>query len=102
MYDVTVLEGRGQGFCDNSTKPLVIKSVMGEGGQNSPKLCDVICARPLTCSPGMIIRVSVETSFFSLSPFFFFKAVEPEVSLSGNDELTSGKKSSLKRKLTFL
>ncbi len=32
INDVTV--GGGQGFCDNSTKPSVIKSVtMGEGGQ---------------------------------------------------------------------
>ena len=43
--DVTVLGGRGyQGFCDNSTKAIVLKRVtMGGGGvKNYPKLRDVI------------------------------------------------------------
>ena len=45
-----VLGGRGyQGFCDDSTKALVLKSVtMGGGGvKNYQKLCDVIYGQPL-------------------------------------------------------
>jgi hypothetical protein len=43
--------GRGyQGFCDNSTKALLLKSAtMGEGGiKNYQKLHDVIYGRPQT------------------------------------------------------
>ncbi len=50
INDVTALGGRGyQGFCDNSTKVLLIKSVtMGGGGvENYEKLRDVIYGRPL-------------------------------------------------------
>ncbi len=50
INDVTALGGREcQGFCDNSTKPLVMKSVtMGGGGvKNDPNLRDVIYGRPL-------------------------------------------------------
>ena len=49
INDVTVLGGGGQGFCDNSSKSLVIKRVtIGGGGvRNCPKLRDVIYGRPL-------------------------------------------------------
>jgi hypothetical protein len=53
INDVTALggaPGRGyQGFCDNSTKALLIKSMtMGRGGvKNYQKLRDVIYGRPL-------------------------------------------------------
>jgi hypothetical protein len=50
INDVTALGGRGyQGFCDDSTKALVMKSVtMGEGGvKNDLILRDVIYGRPL-------------------------------------------------------
>jgi hypothetical protein len=49
INDVTALGGRGyQGFCDNSTKALLIKSVtMGGGGvKNYEKLRDVSYGRP--------------------------------------------------------
>jgi hypothetical protein len=52
INDVTSLGGRGyQGFCDNSTKALVIKSVaMGGGGvKNKNTLRDVIYITPLRC-----------------------------------------------------
>ena len=41
INDATVLGGRGyQGFCDNSTKALVLKTVtMGEGVSKSIKNC---------------------------------------------------------------
>ena len=39
IYDVTVIGGGGQGFCDNSTKTLVIKRVtIGGGGQKLFKI----------------------------------------------------------------
>ena len=45
-YD-TVLRGRGQGVCDDSTEAVVIKSVtMGEGVQTLLNLRDVIYERP--------------------------------------------------------
>ncbi len=50
INEVTALGGRGyQGFCDNSTKALVIKSVtMGGGGvKNYQILRDVIYGRHL-------------------------------------------------------
>jgi hypothetical protein len=50
INDVTVLGGRGyQGFCDDSTKALVLKSVtIGGGGvKNYQKIRDVIYGRPL-------------------------------------------------------
>ena len=44
LNDVTTLEG--QEFCDDSTLPLVIKSVTRMGrGKKKPKLCDVIFQR---------------------------------------------------------
>ncbi len=51
INDVTALGGRGyQGFCDNSAKALVIKSVTMGGGsvKNDQILRDVIYGRPLT------------------------------------------------------
>ena len=43
------LRRRGQGFWDDSTKPLVQNSVtMGEGVKNYPDLCDVIFGPPLS------------------------------------------------------
>ena len=54
INDVTVLGGRGyQGFCDDSTKALVLKSVtMGGGGvKNYQKLRDVIYGRTLMDEP---------------------------------------------------
>ena len=51
INDVTVLEGRGyQGFCDDSAKALVLKSVtMGGGGvKNYRKMRDVLYGRPLS------------------------------------------------------
>ena len=47
-----VKEEGGKGFCDDSSKALVIKQVTmgGDGGggiNNSPKLCGVIYGRPL-------------------------------------------------------
>ena len=57
INDVIASGGRGyQGFCDHSTKALVLKSVMmGRGGvKNYQKLHDVIYERPLlqnTLSP---------------------------------------------------
>ncbi len=50
INDVTAIGGRGyQGFWDNSTKALLIKSVtIGGGGvKNYQKLRDVIYERPL-------------------------------------------------------
>ncbi len=49
MNDVTAFEERGyKGFCDNSAKALLLKSVtMGERGvKNNPCLPDVIYGRP--------------------------------------------------------
>jgi hypothetical protein len=49
INDVTALGGRGyQGFCNNSTKALLIKTVMMGGGgvKNYQKLRDVIFERP--------------------------------------------------------
>ena len=49
INDVTVLGGRGQGFCDDSTKAFTIKLVtMGGGSEIVPKLRDVIYGRPLS------------------------------------------------------
>ena len=46
--DVTVLGRGGQGFCDNSTKALVIKRMAtGERVKKCPKLRDVIYEKPL-------------------------------------------------------
>ena len=44
INDATVLGGRDRGFCDDTTKALVIKSVTMEGecAKTCPKLCDVI------------------------------------------------------------
>ncbi len=50
INDVTALGGRGyRGFCDNSSKALLIKSVTMRGGgvKNYEKLRDVIYGRPL-------------------------------------------------------
>ncbi len=49
MNDVKVERGRGgQGFCDNSTKVLVIKSVMMRGGgKTCPKLSASFMNDPL-------------------------------------------------------
>ncbi len=48
----------GQGFCDSSTKALVIKSVtMGEGVKNCPKLRDVIYGRPF-CHNKNILKMT--------------------------------------------
>ena len=55
INDVTVSGEEGQGFCDDTTKALVIKSVMrggdGQGGvKNYPKWRDVIYGRPRSVS----------------------------------------------------
>ncbi len=49
INDVTVKGGGDKGFCDNSTKALVLKSVtiVGGGVKNYPKLRDVIYWWPL-------------------------------------------------------
>ena len=51
------LRGRGQGFCDDSTKDLVVKSVKieGAGVWICPKFLDVIYGRPLSCKKGHIL-----------------------------------------------
>ncbi len=54
INDVTALGGRGyKGFCDNSTKALVLKSVTMGGASviNYQKLRDVIYGRPLYLFP---------------------------------------------------
>jgi hypothetical protein len=60
INDVTALGGRGyKGFCDESTKALVIKCVtMGGGGvKNDQILRDVIYGRPQRC---FLKQISIE------------------------------------------
>ena len=54
INDVTAYGGRGyQGFCDGSTRALLVKCVtIGGGGvKNCAKLLDIIYGRPLTVIP---------------------------------------------------
>jgi hypothetical protein len=60
MSGATALVGRGcQGFCDNSTSALVMKSLtMGGGGVKNPNLRDVIY--------GSLIRTTSSTKYKTL------------------------------------
>jgi hypothetical protein len=75
INDVTVVGGRGyQGFCDNSTKASVIKSVtIGEAGViNVPKLRGVIYGRPLNVSVHQCWLTRVNFNTFNLHSKNFY------------------------------
>jgi hypothetical protein len=64
---------RGQGFFDNSTKPLVIKSITIGGVKNNPNLRDVIYRRPLYAFPACLRRLrGLKTSRKNLNINHYF------------------------------